>query len=59
MHVHTPGERDAPVPAPDAGVSFVMPVLNEERYLEASVASVLTQDAVSYTHLTLPTKRIV
>ena len=44
MHVHTPGERDAPVPAPDAGVSFVMPVLNEERYLEASVASVLTQD---------------
>ena len=44
MHVHTPGERDAPVPAPDVGVSFVMPVLNEERYLEASVASVLTQD---------------
>ena len=44
MHVHTPGERDAPVPAPDAGVSFVMPVLNEERYLDTAVASVLAQE---------------
>jgi len=44
MHVHTPGRRDAPVPAPGAGVSFIMPVLNEERYLEAAVASVLVQE---------------
>ncbi|WP_454118658.1 glycosyltransferase family 2 protein [Microbacterium lacticum] len=44
MHVHTPGRRDAPVPAPGAGVSFIMPVLNEERYLEAAVASVLAQE---------------
>lgn len=44
MHEVAPGQRDAPVPPPGAGVSFVMPVLNEERYLEAAVASVLAQD---------------
>ena len=44
MHVHTPGQRDAPVPAPGSGVSFVMPVLNEERYLDTAVASVLAQE---------------
>jgi succinoglycan biosynthesis protein ExoA len=36
--------RDAPVPADGSGVSFVMPVLNEERYLRRAVTSVLTQD---------------
>ncbi|WP_217183463.1 glycosyltransferase family 2 protein [Streptomyces sp. AC495_CC817] len=30
--------------APDAGVSFVMPVLNERAYLEHAVASVLAQE---------------
>jgi glycosyltransferase involved in cell wall biosynthesis len=34
----------APVPPADAGVSFVMPVLNEEAYLERAVRSVLSQD---------------
>lgn len=43
MHVDA-AIRDAPVPAADAGVSFVMPVLNEERYLRRAVESVLTQD---------------
>ncbi len=32
------------MPPPGAGVSFVMPVLNEERYLEAAVESVLAQE---------------
>ncbi len=44
MHLATPGGRDAPVPPDDAGVSFVMPVLNEERYLRRAVETVLTQD---------------
>lgn len=44
MHLATPGRRDAPVPPDDAGVSFVMPVLNEERYLRRAVASTLAQD---------------
>ncbi|SCY26628.1 Glycosyltransferase, catalytic subunit of cellulose synthase and poly-beta-1,6-N-acetylglucosamine synthase [Microbacterium sp. LKL04] len=35
---------DAPVPAPDAGVTFVMPVLNERDYLERAVETVLQQD---------------
>ena len=39
-----PEFRDATVPAADAGVSFVMPVLNEARYLERAAASVLAQD---------------
>lgn len=42
-HDALPG-RDAPVPPPGSGVTFVMPVLNEERYLERAVASVLAQD---------------
>ena len=44
MHHVTPGTRDAPVPPPGSGVSFVMPVLNEEAYLAAAVASVLDQE---------------
>lgn len=44
MHVAAPGRRDAPVPAEDAGVTFVMPVLNEERYLRRAVETVLAQD---------------
>lgn len=35
--------RPAPVPAAGAGVSYVMPVLNEERYLEDAVRSILRQ----------------
>lgn len=44
MHDVAPGQRDAPVPPPGSGVSFVMPVLNEERYLEHAVQSVLSQE---------------
>lgn len=44
MHDVAAGQRDAPVPSPDAGVSFVMPVLNEERYLAVAVRSVLAQE---------------
>lgn len=36
--------RDAPVPPPGSGVSFVMPVLNEERYLRNAVESVMQQE---------------
>ncbi|WOQ68602.1 glycosyltransferase family 2 protein [Microbacterium limosum] len=38
-----PRRRDAPVVPPGAGVSYVMPVLNERNYLEAAVRTVLTQ----------------
>lgn len=44
MHDVAPRQQDAPVPPPGAGVSFVMPVLNEERYLRAAVDSVLQQE---------------
>ena len=44
MHVASPASRDAPVPPGDAGVTFVMPVLNEEQYLRRAVESVLAQD---------------
>lgn len=37
------GHRDAPVPPADAGVSFVMPVLNEVAYLQRAVQTVLAQ----------------
>lgn len=36
--------RDAPVPAPGSGVSFVMPVLNERAYLRRAVETVLQQE---------------
>lgn len=38
-----PPTHDAPAVSAHAGVSFVMPVLNEARYLERSVESVLRQ----------------
>ncbi|WP_159498350.1 glycosyltransferase family 2 protein [Microbacterium sp. 18062] len=53
MHVDAGGPRDAPVPAPDAGVSFVMPVLNEIDYLERAVRTVLDQDVPGPTELVL------
>lgn len=53
MHLATPGRRDAPVPPDDAGVSFVMPVLNEERYLRRAVDSTLAQDVPGPVELVL------
>lgn len=44
MHVVAPGRRDAPEVAPGAGVTFVMPVLNERGYLERAVETVLAQE---------------
>lgn len=44
MHEHEPASRDAAVPPPDSGVTFVMPVLNEAGYLRPAVASVLSQE---------------
>ena len=38
---------------PDAGVSFVMPVLNERAYLEHAVASVIAQDVAGPSELVL------
>ena len=49
-------------------ISIIVPVYNVERYIEECLKSVMEQNfggalecivAVSYTHLTLPTKRIV
>ncbi len=50
--------HDRHVPAnesvtPEAGVSFVMPVLNERAYLEHAVASVLAQDVAGPAELVL------
>lgn len=53
MPLPTPGGRDAPVPPNDAGVSFVMPVLNEQRYLRRAVASTLSQDVPGPVELVL------
>ena len=44
MHVDQPGRKDAPVVAQGAGVTFVMPVLNERAYLRRAVETVLAQD---------------
>ncbi len=44
MHEDEPGRRDAPSAPPGSGVTFVMPVLNEEAYLARAVESVLSQD---------------
>ena len=40
---HDDGRKDAPFIDPAAGVSYVMPVLNERRYLKRAVATVLSQ----------------
>jgi len=53
MHVDAPGRKDAPVVAPDAGVTFVMPVLNERAYLRRAVETVLAQDVAGPTELIL------
>jgi len=44
VHVEEPGRRDAPTAPDDAGVTFVMPVLNERDYLRRAVESTLAQD---------------
>ena len=53
MHIGERGRRDAPVPPADAGVAFVMPVLNEARYLERAVDTVLQQEVPGPTELVL------
>ncbi|QEW03533.1 glycosyltransferase family 2 protein [Microbacterium lushaniae] len=53
MHVAAPGRRDAPVPEEGSGVTFVMPVLNEERYLRRAVETVLAQDVPGPVELVL------
>jgi hypothetical protein len=45
VHHDETARKDAPVVADDAGVTFVMPVLNEHAYLERAVQTVLAQDA--------------
>lgn len=44
MHDVNRAPREADVPPPGSGVTFVMPVLNERDYLEAAVATVLQQE---------------
>ena len=53
MHVDQPGRKDAPVVAEGAGVTFVMPVLNERAYLRRAVETVLAQDVGGPTELIL------
>jgi succinoglycan biosynthesis protein ExoA len=53
VHVDHPGRKDAPVVAAGAGVSFVMPVLNERAYLRRAVETVLAQDVAGPTELIL------
>ena len=53
MHVDQPGRKDAPVVADGAGVTFVMPVLNERAYLRRAVETVLAQDVAAPTELIL------
>ncbi len=53
MHVEQPGRKDAPVVAEGAGVTFVMPVLNERAYLSRAVETVLAQDVAAPTELIL------
>lgn len=53
MHVEQHGRKDAPVVPPGAGVSFVMPVLNERGYLRRAVETVLAQDVEGPTELIL------
>jgi succinoglycan biosynthesis protein ExoA len=44
MQSTEPGRKDAPVVPDDAGVTFVMPVLNEHGYLQRAVETVLAQE---------------
>jgi hypothetical protein len=53
VHVDHPGRKDAPVVAEGAGVTFVMPVLNERAYLRRAVETVLAQDVGGPTELIL------
>lgn len=53
MHVDQSGRKDAPAVAAGAGVSFVMPVLNERDYLRRAVETVLAQDVSGPTELIL------
>ena len=45
--------RSAPVPPPGSGVSFVMPVLNEQAYLRRAVETVLEQEVEGPVELVL------
>lgn len=53
MQEDQPARRDAPVAAQGAGVTFVMPVLNEKDYLRRAVETVLAQDVGGPTELIL------
>jgi succinoglycan biosynthesis protein ExoA len=53
VHVEQPGRKDAPHVPVGAGVSFVMPVLNERAYLRRAVETVLAQDVAGPTELIL------
>lgn len=53
MHVELPGRKDAPVVPHGAGVSFVMPVLNEHGYLRRAVETVLAQEVDGPSELVL------
>lgn len=53
MSRHDPSPAGAGAPLSCAGVSFVMPVLNERAYLEHAVESVLAQDVDGPTELVL------
>ncbi|MGC5222737.1 glycosyltransferase family 2 protein [Micromonospora sp. DT81.3] len=53
MNVDDPRRKDAPPVADGAGVSFVMPVLNERRYLERAVETTLAQQVDGPTELVL------
>lgn len=53
MHVEEPGPKDAPLVPESAGVTFVMPVLNEYAYLERAVQTVLAQDVPGEAELIL------
>ena len=53
MSHREPSPAGQGAPLPGAGVSFVMPVLNERAYLEHAVASVLAQDVDGPTELVI------
>ena len=53
MHDDLPARKDAPAVADGAGVTFVMPVLNERAYLRRAVETVLAQDVAAPTELIL------